>query len=68
MSKRRLLYSSVLALTLIAGGSAYAIVHKTAGPKPDGTAITPVGFKVTPADDDEAAQGATAEESEDGER
>ncbi len=49
MSRRRLLISSALALVLVAGGSAYAIVHKTAGPKPDGTAVTPVGFRVTPA-------------------
>jgi hypothetical protein len=39
-----------VALTLIGGGGAFAILsNKTAGPRPDGTAITSVGYKVTPA-------------------
>ncbi len=51
MRKRRLVMSGVLALTLLVGGGvAFAdLSNRTAGPRPDGTAITPVGHQVTPA-------------------
>jgi hypothetical protein len=50
MRKKRIVLSGVLALTLIGGGGAFAAFsHRTAGPQPGGTAITPVGYKVTPA-------------------
>jgi YVTN family beta-propeller protein len=36
-------------LTVLGGGIAVGYTTLTAGPRPDGTAITPVGFRVTPA-------------------
>jgi YVTN family beta-propeller protein len=51
MNKPRLLVSTGLALVLIGGGTAFAFSNKTAGPRGDGTAITSVGYRVTPAGD-----------------
>jgi len=50
MRKQRVVLSGVVAFTLIGGGGAFAALsNRTAGPQPGGTAITPVGFRVTPA-------------------
>ena len=50
MSRYRLILPGGLALALIGGGAAFAVLNgRTAGPKEDGTAITPVGYRVTPA-------------------
>src|SRR6476620_1471190 len=38
-----------LALAVAGSGVATAVVTKHAGPRPDGTAVTPVGFRLTPA-------------------
>ena len=40
---------ATLALVVTGGAAAAARLATQAGPRPDGTAITPVGFKVTPA-------------------
>lgn len=45
------LLPGVLALALISGGTAAVITSRSAGPEPDGTAITPIGYRVSPAGD-----------------
>ncbi len=52
MRTHRIVLSGVLALSLVGGGAAFAgLTNRPAGPKPDGTGITPVGFQVTPTGD-----------------
>ncbi|HET9255829.1 MAG TPA: YncE family protein, partial [Pseudonocardiaceae bacterium] len=45
----RLMIGVALAATLGLGGTALAVGIKHAGPQGDGTAVTPIGFTVTPA-------------------
>lgn len=52
MRKHKLVISCVVAVSLVGAGAAFAAIsNRTAGPRPDGTAITPVGYQVTPAGD-----------------
>jgi YVTN family beta-propeller protein len=45
----RLVVATTVAITLALGGTALAVGLQHAGPGPDGTAVTPIGFTVTPA-------------------
>ncbi|HKS50302.1 MAG TPA: bifunctional YncE family protein/alkaline phosphatase family protein [Pseudonocardiaceae bacterium] len=45
----RLVVATAVATTLALGGTALAVGLPHAGPGPDGTAVTPIGFTVTPA-------------------
>ncbi|MGZ4654604.1 alkaline phosphatase family protein [Oryzihumus sp.] len=51
MRRSPALVVGAVALTVIGGGAAFATASRLAGPRPDGTAVTPVGFRVTPAGD-----------------
>lgn len=46
-SRRFLLVAA--AVVILGSGTAYAVTGRHAGPQGDGTAVTPVGFRVTPA-------------------
>ncbi len=48
---KRTLVAGTATLLVVGGGTAYASLTPTAGPRQDGTAVTPVGFRVTPVGD-----------------
>ncbi|MEZ0076559.1 beta-propeller fold lactonase family protein [Planotetraspora sp. GP83] len=48
-ARQRLITLVAAAVMLVGGGVAYGVVSGNVGPQGDGTAVTPVGFRVTPA-------------------
>ncbi|MDP4157418.1 MAG: bifunctional YncE family protein/alkaline phosphatase family protein, partial [Bacillota bacterium] len=49
MTMRRKVAAALLATTLVGSGTALAYSLNTAGPRPDGTGVTPHGWTLTPA-------------------